>query len=682
MAANQQQQASTKHPIYATFAGAGVSRHPNGIVFDTPAMMWWDQERIDATVDRQFVLSNLRPDEQVRLDEPLGFGDGLTDNTYMEWIEEKAKRIFLILVDIGVPDQIFGVIDDSWDDDDLPIPFDQVERLQLTYAKDEKLERKFFIRQFIYLLRNIQKGAQETYEDDEVVPLELAEKRPVGAVAGLTQSNFDKVHLPGRPDDVFVRRKIALGVTPGRMPQEEFLSSVAAMKVIKHTHVTSLWASYVHQGNGYLLLTPANDSSLKSFLNVTPQSFKILPKQDRRVLLLNWIHCLADAISFLHSKGLSHKSIKPSNVMLDSENQVFLSDTSIFPSTLHGEKSGFDKEMYDYSAPERLAASPTISRTTTTRRPTVRGNNPSFALAQSTSLAVTDTSSIYTSSSGSAPSISPVSKHDPQKADIFSLGTIFLEILTCFMKRASRNFASHRSSRNKTPGRGGGLPDSSFHLNPKQIESWMGILAKDAKKKEDKIFRGVTQILVLTEKMMTPNPEERPTAVDVQGRIWDILTNSCGLGPSSKSCGRVHCQAHATEEPEDWDFGFDELRLASQRAAAEACASVNAVLTPAASNGGTANSNGSGSDSVERAASVVSSLPWSTSPNSPIISSFPRRGSAVTKDGDRMSISSGNKSRSSEGKSRSGSGSLGSGVLGGKSKPKAKAWQAPVYAGV
>jgi len=679
---NSQQQASINTHIYASFAGAGATRNANGILSDSTAM-WWDEERIEATVNRHFVLSKLRPDEQVRLDEPLGFGGGLTDDTYMEWIEQKAKRIFLILVDLGVPDQIFGVIDDSWDDDDLPIPLDQVERLQLTYEKDEKLEKKFFHRQFAYLLRNIPKGELVYYDDEEVVPLELAEKRPVGAVAGLVPSNVDKVHLPGRPDDLFLRRRIALGVTTGRMPQEEFLSGIEAMKALEHDHLTCLWASYIQQDSGYLLLTPVNDSTLKSFLAITPQSIKILAKQDRRVLLLNWLHCLADALSTLHAQGLAHRNIKPSNVMLDVDNHIFLGDSGIFPtSSYHGEKRGFDKEMYDYSAPEqapRMPAPPPISlpvsRPSTSRRPT--GPSTGSVVSSSSHSFVTssvETSSIHTSSTGSNSQSPPKSSHghkphDPQKADIFSLGAIFLEILTFFLKRASRNFASHRSCKNKTPGRGGGLPDSSFHKNLGQVESWMNTLIKDASKKEDKVFRGVSHIIGLVDKMISPNPEERPSAKEVQEKMHNILSQICGLGGIQtgdgdvKLGGRIHCEARKTEQTE-WNFGFDQLRLASQRAAAEACASVN----PVTANGGTLGLTGGVIYGVERVQSLsVSSAGYTIS-----------RDRSKTGEGDRASITT-SKSRSSDGKSRSGSGS-GTGTAHGKLKPKAKAWQAPVYA--
>jgi serine/threonine protein kinase len=662
---NRQNQATSNSHIYASFAGADGTRSPNGIPSDTNNM-WWDEERIEATVTRQFVISKLRPDEAARLDEPLEFGDGLTDDTYWEWIELKAKRIFLILVDLGVPDQIFGVIDDSWDDADLPVPQDQVERLQLTYDKDEKLEKKFFYRQYTYLLRHFQKGEHVVYEDDEVIPLEQAERRVVGSVPNLIQSNVDKVHLPGRPDDIFVRRKIPLGTGAGRMPQEDFLSGIESMKVIDHEHLTCLWASYIQQDCGYLLLTPVNDSTLKSFLTITPQSVKILAKQDRRILVLNWLYCLADALSFLHKQGLAHRNIKPSNVMLDIDNKIFLGDTGIFTAgSINGEKRGFDKESYDYSAPEqghRPPAAPPVllpvSRPSTARRTTINGTVFSSAQSISNSSSSNDGVSIYTDSTGSYVSTSPPrhgtgKKHDPQKADVFSLGTIFLEILTFLLKRASRNFASHRSAKNKTPGRGGGLPDSSFHTNLGQVEGWMQILTKDASKKEDKIFRGVAPIINLIRQMIGSNPEDRPTAAQVQERLYKLLTENSGLGAPEGGQSRMHCEPHVTKQNE-WNFGFDELRLQSQRAAAEACAAVSPTGTE------------------------IRSIPLG---NGGVIYGIEKKETVyqppISREGDRMSIATKTSRGSSEGKSK------GSGSVNGTTrvKPKAKAWQAPVYAG-
>ena len=680
---NHRDRAATNSHIYASFAGIRASHNSNGTLVDA-STMWWDEERIEATVTRQFVLAQLRHDEQAKLDAPLEFGDGLTDDTYWEWIESKAKRIFLILVDLGVPDQIFGVVNDSWDDDDLPVALDQIERLRLTYDRDQKVEKKFFIKQFDYLLRYIQKGDNICYEDAEVVPLELAEKRPVGAVAGLTHPNVDKVHLPGRPDDIFLRRRIPLGTSPGHMPQEEFLSGIEKMKSIEHNHLTSLWASYTFRGFGYLLLTPVHDNTLKSFLTITPPSVKILAKRDRRVLLLNWIHCLADAISFLHGQGISHGNIKPSNIMLDIDNNIFLGDTGIFPqSTITGEKRGFDKETYDYSSPEqaRPPVAATIHLPVSRPSPTRRNPGPGSSSSGSSAGDMASVSSYSTDLSTPPPPFTSGTgaKHDPQKSDIFSLGTIFLEILTFLLKRPSRNFSSHRSAKNKTPGRGGGLPDASFHKNLGQVEIWMSTLTKDAGKKEDKLFRGVPNILSLCAEMLSPNPDERPQASSVQDRIYNILTQYCGLGIVGEGhASTIHCESRLPEEPWASTPGLDQLRLESQRAAAAACASVNPLATEmrtlALGNGG-----------------VIYGMEMKGAPGSPTSSTSPTSQTSPMSptatmrrsDSDRISMMTRTSSRSGEGKSSSATKTRsGSGTVNGlyKARPKARPHEAPVYA--
>lgn len=529
--------------IYAAYAGV----IPDVKILNTE-IMWWDEEKIAATVDRQFVLSHLRPDEAERLQLQLEFGDGLTDHTYMEWIQEKAKRIFLILVDLGVPDQIFGVVDDSWDDDDLPLPLSQVDRLQLTFEKDEKLERKFYQRQFTYLLRNLQPGELLTYSDAEIVPIEQVDKRPV---VGLANTNVDKVYLPNKPENVFLRRKIPLGTAPGQMPMEEFLAGIEQMRGVQHKHLVSVWASYIHRSNGYVLLTPISDGNLKGFFNITPPSIKILPKQERRAMFLNWLHCLADAVAFLHSQGLAHKRIKPSNVMMDVDNKIFLADCSAFTGKLSSSgKKAFDKESYDYGAPEywneripsgpprvqvyRASTSRAQSRPLTAQAPSIfseeSGHNSlsSGGSSPETESIYTQTPATVTSTSANPSRLDP-SRLDPQKADIFSLGCIILDVLSALLKRPNRTFVSHRCAKNKTPGRGGGLPDSSFHKNLGQVESWILLLLKDGSKKEDRLFRGVSHILNLTTRMLSPDPRDRPDAGQVRDRLREIIVKICGI---------------------------------------------------------------------------------------------------------------------------------------------------------
>jgi serine/threonine protein kinase len=626
----EQPEIQTDTDIYAAYGG-GVSN----VTTTQSENMWWDERRIEATVNRQFVLSNLLPDEQQRLSLPVEFGGGLTDDTYMDWIDQKAKRLFLILVDLGVPDQIFGVINDSWGDDDLPIPLDEVARLRLTYERDPKFDKKFYIRQFAYLLRHIQYGDSIFYDDDEVVPLELVDKRPV---VGLGPSNVDKIYLPNEPDIVLLRRKIPLGLGIGQMPHEEFLAGLQQKKAVEHKHLVTIWASYTHQNTGYLLLTPVNDGTLKSFLTITPPSIKILAKKDRRLLFLNWLHCLVSAVAYLHSQGLAHRKIKPSNVMMDADNKIFLNDPGLL--THHqatDQKKTFDKESYDYAAPEQWSEQPAsskppqskgppISRAQTRNAPppgTRRVSTISNPASSSTGSSISSASAYETESIYTIP-FHP-SRPDPQKSDIFSLGCVMLDIVTALMKRQSRSFNSHRSAKNKTPGRGGGLPDSSFHKNLKQIESWIDFLAKDASKKEDKLFRGVSHILRLIERMLSPHPQERPDAQRVQQILFDILINKSGI--------EVCCVPKQTRmRPPSWSVPPDDVPVIG---------------------GGTADYRRSDSMTV-----------------------VPNRMSMATM---KSSSSGSNTSRapSQDGKRGIGPGSPG----GGRMKPKPKAWQAPNYAG-
>ncbi|KLU93082.1 protein kinase domain-containing protein, partial [Magnaporthiopsis poae ATCC 64411] len=329
--------------------------------------MWWDQSRIQATVTRQFVCSHLHPEDAGRLDWAVSFGGGLTDGTYWEWIDGKAKRIFLILLDLGIPRHIFALIDGSWDDSDLPIALDQVRRLGLTGPARDGCE--FYSRQFYYLLRPLRKGNHIVYSESEIVPLDLVDRR-----TGLTQGSgsggggsgsgnssssvgggqtVDRVTLPGDPNHVFYRRRIPIGSGPGCLAHEDFQDEASRVRNIYNEHLVSYFASYVQHGYGYVLFTPASDASLKTMLTGTLSSVKALDKQARRELVMNWIHCLVDTLCYIHSRGLSHGNIRPSKVLLNStDNHISFSDFTRFDAELlllagaasDQGRGGFDKE--------------------------------------------------------------------------------------------------------------------------------------------------------------------------------------------------------------------------------------------------------------------------------------------------------------------------------------------------
>ncbi|KAF4994893.1 hypothetical protein FGRMN_5490 [Fusarium graminum] len=483
---------------------------------------WWVDSRIEATVTRSYVASQLLPDEVERLDRPVAFGgEDLTERTYWESIRNDAPRLFLILVDLGVPDQIFGVVDDGWDDAELPIALEDVDRLLLTATRDEKVEKKFYQRQFHFLLKPLQRGNHVAYKDNEVVPLDVTEKPSLPTHK--SQGN-DKVRLPNVPGEIFCRRRYILGNGPGTMPVQEFVDAVHSIKGLQNEHMVSYWASYTQHGYGYVLFTPSSDFTLKSFLATTPSQFKHLAKAQRRQLVMNWILCLVDTLCDFHGKNQSHGYIKPSTIFFTSQNHVLLSDsTRLTPDNviLHTDKSSFDRERYDYAAPE-LWSRPAGATSPTGRFPS--GDESHFGMMHT-----------YDSSGSPHAMFIANPQLSGQQADIFSIGCIILELLSYLVKRTTSKFATFRSAKHKTAGRGGAVLDTSFHKNLGQVEAWMSGLAKDASRKSSSskdganILKGVTPILHVVTGMLATNPYDRPPAIEVQQRIYQILTEVCDI---------------------------------------------------------------------------------------------------------------------------------------------------------
>lgn len=318
--------------------------------------IWWTDEKVDETVTSAYVHSHLRANEQDILNRSLYFGGDLTDDTYLDWILTRAKRFFLILVATGVPDQIFGIIDDSFDDDDLPMAEVAVPGLRLSLDPDPALDKRFYKAQFKYLARVLQDGEHIRYATEEIVPVTT-----VGLKNSLisNKDGADTVRLHTESNKVFVRRKVPLKNT---FAEEQVLNNIAEMKKFSHEHILSVYGSYLQNDNVYLLLSPAGDWTLKSFLTDQPKSFGALAKTARRQTLINWPHCLASAVAWLHANGGHHGAIRPSNVHVTHDFQISLGSME-GEGVLCNTTKADDIEAYHYAPPERWKRAVTVQST-------------------------------------------------------------------------------------------------------------------------------------------------------------------------------------------------------------------------------------------------------------------------------------------------------------------------------
>ena len=510
---------------------------------------WWSNERISATVNAAYIERELGSKSLVeKVHRVLAFGDGLTDDSYLDWILERSPRFFLILNEIGVPEKIFETIDKSLADDDLPLSQDTLWDLNLFGGKSETLDKKFHREQFNFLIQELEPGGHVDYGDWAVVPVEPFVKRP-----GITKAN-DKVYVHG---NLYIRRKIK-AFDDDSVDEVQFLMYLKSLTNIRHPHLVSIWSSYSQEKFVYILLTPATETTLKSFLEEQPKAFKSLDKAERRQIFLTWTHCLAAALAYLHDGGFTHQAIRPSNITVDHNNKIYLGDYSALKS-LDTEESpnSYNGELYDHAAPEnwlrkprlhevaalktilpgggrtsrRIPKTPTAERKTSLPLPstpvkTTRTSSKSGSSGSSTHASRPRNALITTfTPTERRPSISSSTTSRNSKleaADVFSLTTILITLLSMILQHTPKTFASHRSRLNRQAGRGNAPPDASFHKNLNQVVKWLDLLAKEAgqrEKKDMKFWGAVVEIVQLCRLGVKKEAKDRTTAKELEYMI-------------------------------------------------------------------------------------------------------------------------------------------------------------------
>jgi len=569
--------------------------------------VWWTDERIEAKVTREFIISKLRPNEREQLNRPVFFGEGLTDDTYLDWILRRARRFYLILCECGVSDQIFGVVEDSWDDDDLPISLGEITSLALSYKNDGELNKKFYTNQFKFLLRPLYKHGHIDYASNEVIPVEYIHRLPPAAAL----QAWSRLHLPKIPDEVYVRRKLSLGEKDEIDPVQEsqFLTDMDIARSVEHAHIAPVWGSWTAKDSGFWITPFVAEHNLKSFIDFRlAASVQKLTKPQRYAILLDWLHCLADAIASLHRRGMHHGAITPSNILIDAFNQIAFSDVGSLKS-FQKDKRLDPNEVYIYGAPENHIApiSPTSNPPTSTpsrsffghRRAKSSADQRKGSFDSTTSGSTISASSTFsvdsqgafasksrTSSSPSSQSplkakssdklspppppakdnpppisgsswnrkrqsplesipepprrappppplpilqFSAPQEKDPRPADIFSLGCVFLDIITYLFKKRITDLIKHRQTKQKNANGKGSHLDASYHGNSGKVVSWMETLETEANGSEEPTLRAIPHLLRLIRGMLSPNPALRPNAEVVRMRIFDALVSYGGL---------------------------------------------------------------------------------------------------------------------------------------------------------
>ncbi|KAL1306259.1 hypothetical protein AAFC00_004348 [Neodothiora populina] len=493
--------------------------------------LWWTDDRIERKVTRGFVVSKIRGEERDFLNKPLGFGEGLTDDTYMDWILQRARRLFLILAELGKPEQIFGLIDDSLDDDDLPFTLESIRQLELSIEPDDRLNKQCYDTQFLFLLRQLKQGSHIDYGPNEHIPMEHVHKVP----PAVPLQAWDRIHFPRDPERFFLRRKYVFGQDNSKeTSRSDYLADIEKAKYLKHEHICPVYASYTAGDSGYVLSDFVPEHTLGSFIaQRLPYQFMRVTEADRPVLVLEWLHCLSDAIASLHHRGTYHGAIRPNNIIIDHDNRIAFSDIGSLRTFQKGKKID-KKEILEYAPPEvytALTAPPLVQA----RLGAVGGRRRSSGDDSSTSSGSSRTNSIFSLSTITSPVSSPLGSQTSYNAPG-----------TPKSPRGFRNFSRHLSQQstisecgplsepiNATPA----LPPEGS--SPGRVTSLASIIAT-----------ATSNITTITPSLPPPTPAEMsPKSPDSRcGSLWGA-GQGAGQGRISDPSSGVSTPTRSTFSP-------------------------------------------------------------------------------------------------------------------------------------
>ncbi len=126
---------------------------------------------------------------------------------------------------------------------------------------------------------------------------------------------------------------------------------------LSHPNIVAVHDFREYEGIPFLVLQYIEGKTLKEVL----QQQKLNTQQ-----ILNIICPVADALSYAHARGVLHRDVKPSNILIDNEGHVYLSDFGLARIAQSGESTASQDMMIGsphYLSPEQAKSEPVDVRT-------------------------------------------------------------------------------------------------------------------------------------------------------------------------------------------------------------------------------------------------------------------------------------------------------------------------------
>ncbi|KAF2734540.1 kinase-like protein [Polyplosphaeria fusca] len=271
------------------------------------------------------------------------------------------------------------------------------------------------------------------------------------------------------------------------LKRETAINEVQHLQRLQHSHIVRVVGTYTMNQCLSILLYPAADWNLAEFMdfNINPSGHS---DRHRQLLQPFWysvetfLGCLASAVNYMHSQNVKHMDIKPTNCLV-----------RVYHRSGRAASETYKIYLADFGiarAYQNPAASETDSPTPFTR---------TYAAPE---VVLQDTRGL--------------------KADIFSLGCVFLEMLAALF---STNFINEMEALQEI--RADNIGDISYHANIPAVLRWF----RDVNRRVEYCDRlNCEDLIELLPRMMNEVPDKRPTAAKIQEATKRLQCGWCHTG--------------------------------------------------------------------------------------------------------------------------------------------------------
>jgi eukaryotic-like serine/threonine-protein kinase len=134
----------------------------------------------------------------------------------------------------------------------------------------------------------------------------------------------------------------------GAEVSERFRREIQLLGALSHPHIASLHNAFYHDGQLIMVMELVSGETLRTRSIRAPMPVPQLLRYARQIL---------SALDYAHTRGVVHRDIKPTNIMITAENQIKLLDFGIAISERSADLTapGFMVGSVHYMSPEQIA---------------------------------------------------------------------------------------------------------------------------------------------------------------------------------------------------------------------------------------------------------------------------------------------------------------------------------------